>query len=99
MRGKTIPYEMKHIVGNIGKCITTTLPKQKRVEYGEGIVATLSQQLSWNHFIELLVIEDNLKREFYMQLSKNERWSISTLRERIGNMLYERTALSKSRKH
>jgi hypothetical protein len=32
------------------------------------IVATLSQQLSWSHFIEVIKIEDELKREFYLQL-------------------------------
>jgi len=30
-------------------------------------VATLSQQLTWSHFVELLPIEDGIKRDF-MQL-------------------------------
>ena len=29
------------------------------------IVATLSQQLSWSHFVELLPIKDRTEREFY----------------------------------
>ena len=28
-------------------------------------VATLSQQLTWSHFVELLPIQDELKRDFY----------------------------------
>src|SRR5574344_1559340 len=28
-------------------------------------VATLSQQLTWSHFVELLPIEDEIKRDFY----------------------------------
>lgn len=59
------------------------------------IVATLSQQLSWSHFIELIPMEDSLKIEFYLKMSVAQNWSVRTLRERIDSMLYERTALSK----
>jgi predicted nuclease of restriction endonuclease-like (RecB) superfamily len=59
------------------------------------IVATLSQDLSWSHFRELLPIDDNLKREFYAEMCRMEHWSVRVLRERIDSMLYERTALSK----
>lgn len=58
-------------------------------------VATLSQQLTWSHFIEILPIQDELKREFYAVMCKNENWSVRTLRERKKSMLYERTAISK----
>lgn len=58
-------------------------------------VATLSQQLTWSHFVELLPIEDELKRDFYAAMCKNENWSVRTLRERKKSMLYERTAISK----
>ena len=33
-------------------------------------IATLSQQLSWSHLIELAAIDDLTKREFYTQLGK-----------------------------
>ena len=58
-------------------------------------VATLSQQLTWSHFVEILPIKDELKREFYAAMCKNENWSVRTLRERKKSMLYERTAISK----
>lgn len=58
-------------------------------------IATLSQQLSWSHFKELIVLEDNLKIEFYTQMSIAQNWGVRTLRERIDSMLYERTVLSK----
>ncbi len=61
----------------------------------EKIVATLSQQLSWSHFVELVTIENNIAREFYIGLCIKEGWAIRTLRERINSMLYERTCLSK----
>ena len=58
-------------------------------------IATLSQQLSWSHFKELIVLEDTLKIEFYAQMTIAQNWGVRTLRERIDSMLYERTALSK----
>ncbi|MDO6564633.1 PDDEXK nuclease domain-containing protein [Amphritea sp. 1_MG-2023] len=59
------------------------------------IVQTLSAQLSWSHFIQLLALSDPLQREFYTQMAAQENWSTRVLRERIDSMLYERTALSK----
>ena len=59
------------------------------------IVSTLSRQLSWSHFRELLYLKENLKIEFYSEICRIERWSVRTLRDRIQSMLYERTAISK----
>lgn len=59
------------------------------------IVATLSQQLSWSHFRELLPLEKPLQREFYLEMCRIEGWSVRTLRGRVDSMLYERTALSR----
>ena len=59
------------------------------------IVSALSAQLGWSHFVELLPIEDRLKREFYAEMCRVERWSVRTLRHKIGHLLFERTAVSK----
>ena len=59
------------------------------------IVSTLSTQLSWSHFIELLPIKDPLARDFYAEMCRIERWDVRTLRLKIGGLLFERTALSK----
>ncbi len=59
------------------------------------IVNSLSSQLSWTHIRYLLPIKDELKRDFYIQMCKHERWSVRTLQDRISSMLYERTAISK----
>ena len=58
-------------------------------------VATLSQQLTWSHFVEILPIQDELKRDFYAAMCMQKNWSVRTLRERKKSMLYERTAISK----
>lgn len=61
----------------------------------EQILTTLSSKLSWSHFVELLKLDEPLKREFYLQLCADGRWSVRTLRGRIDSLLFERTALSK----
>jgi predicted nuclease of restriction endonuclease-like (RecB) superfamily len=58
-------------------------------------VATLSQELNWSHFVELISIKDDLKREFYLQICRMERWGVRTLRKKLDSQLYERTAISK----
>ncbi len=62
---------------------------------GLEIVSTLSAQLGWSHFVELLSIKDPLARDFYAEMCRIERWDVRTLRQKIGGMLFERTALSK----
>jgi predicted nuclease of restriction endonuclease-like (RecB) superfamily len=61
----------------------------------EQIMNALRSQLSWTHFRILIAIEEDFKREFYIEICKNERWSSRQLEERINSMLYERTAISK----
>jgi predicted nuclease of restriction endonuclease-like (RecB) superfamily len=59
------------------------------------IVSTLSTQLSWSHFIELLPIKEPLARDFYAEMCRIEHWDVRTLRQKVGSMLYQRTALAK----
>jgi predicted nuclease of restriction endonuclease-like (RecB) superfamily len=64
----------------------------------EAIVVTLSQQLSWSHFLALLPIKDPLARDFYAEMCRIEHWDVRTLRKKIGGMLFQRTALSRNTK-
>jgi len=59
------------------------------------IVHALRGQLSWTHFKQLIAIEEPIKRDFYAAMAAQERWSTRTLDERIGALLFERTAISK----
>jgi len=59
------------------------------------IVSTLSRQLSWSHFLEVIYQKDTLKRDFYAEMCRIERWSVRALRERMSSMLYERTAIAR----
>jgi len=60
------------------------------------IVYALRIELSWTHIRQLIFIDDELKRTFYIEMCKLEKWSSRTLQNRINSMLFERTAISKS---
>ncbi len=127
----TVNVTMTMLYWQIGKRINEEILRDKRAEYGEKVVFTLShqlskeygssfseknlrrmmqfaqvfpdkeivvsliRQLSWTHILALIPIEDTLKRSFYIEMCKHEKWSVRTFRERINSMLYERTAISK----
>jgi predicted nuclease of restriction endonuclease-like (RecB) superfamily len=61
----------------------------------EQILVSLIRHLSWTHFIALIPLKDQLQRDFYAEMCRMERWSVRTLRKKIGSMLFERTALSR----
>ena len=91
----TINAALTILYWKIGKRIHQEILSGDRADYGKQILATLSQQLSWSHFRELLPLEKPLQRDFYAEMCRVERWSVRTLRQNIGSMLYERTAISK----
>ena len=59
------------------------------------IIYTLCRQLSWSHIRMVIFMDDEFKRQFYIEMCKIEKWSVRTFREKINSMLYERTAISK----
>lgn len=96
---------------NIGRRVRQDILKDKRADYGEEIVATLSRQLEiefgrgfgkrnlfrmfrfaevfldfkivsalmtqlgWTHFLHIIPLDDPLKRDFYAEMCRIERWS------------------------
>jgi hypothetical protein len=77
----------QELVGEFGRGFDVTnltrMMKFAEAFPDEKIVASLSQQLSWSHFRELLPLEHPLQREFYAEMSRVEGWSVRTLRGRI----------------
>ena len=53
--------------------------------------------ISYSHFVELIRIEDPLKRLFYETECINGIWSVAELKRQMGSLLYERTGLSKNK--
>ncbi len=80
---------------NVGKRIKAEILGNERAQYGKEIVSALRRELSWTHFKEIIYIDDPLKRDFYAEMCRIERWSTRALHAKIQGMLYERTALSK----
>jgi predicted nuclease of restriction endonuclease-like (RecB) superfamily len=76
----------------------TRMVKFAEILSDKAIVVTLSQQLSWSHFLAILPLKNPLAREFYAEMCRIERWDVRTLRKKIGGMLFQRTALSKNTK-
>lgn len=61
------------------------------------IFATVSQKLSWSHYVELLKIEDPLERDFYLHECEQENWGVRELKRQMNSMLFHRLALSKDK--
>ena len=61
------------------------------------IFATVSQKLSWSHYVELLKIDDPLERSFYLKECEQENWGVRELRRQMQSMLFQRLALSKNK--
>ncbi len=55
---------------------------------------TLSAQLGWSHYLELLKVKDENIRNFYMQECISSKWDVRTLRRMIKSHLYERLLTS-----
>jgi predicted nuclease of restriction endonuclease-like (RecB) superfamily len=59
------------------------------------ILYALRRELSWTHLRTLMYVDDKLKREFYIEMVRLEKWSARQLQDRIRSMLFERTAISR----
>jgi predicted nuclease of restriction endonuclease-like (RecB) superfamily len=73
---------------------------RRMIQFGEvftdePIVVSLIRQLTWTHFMVLIPIKDQIRRDFYTEMCRIENWSVRTLENKIGSMLFERTAVAK----
>ena len=58
------------------------------------IVSAVRRQLSWTHLKTVAYEKDDLKRQFYLEMAANNKWSTRQLNDQIDKMLYERTVLA-----
>ena len=72
----------------------TRMMKVARLYSDKEMFATLSQTLTWSHFIELITIKDDTKRLFYQQMGIAEHWSVTQLRAKQDEMAYERSLIA-----
>lgn len=95
---KIVATVSQQLAERYGKGYTRTavsrMVKIARLYNDEKMVATLSQQLTWSHFIELAAISQPNKRLFYQQMSIVNSWSVRQLREQEDAMAYERSLIA-----
>ena len=51
---------------------------------------TMSDTLSWSHYIEIIWLNNNFEIEYYIMITANQNLSVRQLRERIKSKEYER---------
>ncbi len=86
--------QKKHGVG-FGLRVIHRCSQFERFFPDEKIILSLNAHLKWTHFVALLNIDNKLKREFYAEMCRIERWSTRELAKKIEDMLFERTAIAK----
>ena len=72
----------------------TRMMKVARLYNDREMFATLSQTLTWSHFLELITIKDDTKRLFYQQMGIAQHWSVTQLRDKQDEMAYERSLIA-----
>lgn len=79
------------LTGELGKGYTfTALTRMKNFYFLLEKLATVSQHLSYGHYVELVPYHDINKVKYYIKIVEEENLSIRKLRERIKSNEYER---------
>ena len=55
---------------------------------------TVSANLSWSHYLELIKIDEEPRRNFYLNECINSSWSVRELQRQRDSLLYERLIIS-----
>src|SRR5574344_746286 len=82
-------YSIK-LTNELGKGYSVTTLKYMRQFYLYKNSQPLVDQLTWSHYIILLAIKDNNKRNYYIKMCVENNWSKRELRNKIKQNEYER---------
>lgn len=97
--GKSRAEYGKYVLKNLSKRLTlefgkgfdyTNLSNMRKFYLAFPIVDTLSQQLSWSHYRLLSSQENSEKRDYYLQESIENNWTVRDLKRQINSLAYER---------
>ena len=81
----------KRLTIELGKGYTfTSLTRMRKLFLLLEKLATVSQQLSYGHYVELLPYDDINKVKYYIKITEEQNLSIRKLRDRIKSNEYER---------
>jgi predicted nuclease of restriction endonuclease-like (RecB) superfamily len=78
--------------GSGDAAIRESAPPQSGIAPGE-----LITRLSFTHFVELLAVDDPLKRSFYEAECIRGNWGVRELKRQIASLYFERSALSRDK--
>lgn len=85
----------KELTKYLGKGYSISNLKYMRVFYKTyPKLEELNEKLTWSHYLELMIIKDKNKRNFYEKECINENWSVRELRRQLDTSLFERLLLS-----
>lgn len=97
--GDALIYRLSHdLTALYGKGFSRSNVAQMRQFYlSFPKIQTVSGQLSWSHYTEILKAGDALSIGFYAKQCARERWSVRELKRQMKSCLFERLALSKDK--
>ncbi|MEI7430907.1 MAG: PDDEXK nuclease domain-containing protein [Betaproteobacteria bacterium] len=96
---QTVSAELPGLFPNAEKRQTLSADSAKTsLEAGQLPIDRLLSTLSFSHFVELLQIDDSLKRSFYELECVRGNWSLRELKRQIGSLYFERSGLSTDQK-
>ena len=84
----------KKLTNELGKGYSTRSLKLMRKFYLFQKGQTLSAQLTWSHYCELLSFNENKKIKYYLKIIEKDNLSVRQLREKIKSNEYERLSES-----
>ena len=88
---KLIKEYSEKLTRELGKGYTyTNLSRMRQFYLLSKKVATLSQQLTWSHYVEILKIDDLDKLKYYIYITSKLNLSVRELRKKIKSNEYER---------
>ena len=88
----------KKLTEEIGRGYGISNLKNMRQFYLLSKSQTLSDQLTWSHYVELLKFEDANKITYYIEISINQKLGVRELRSKIKNNEYERLPIETRQK-
>lgn len=96
-------YRCYPILSSVMAKFELTLPYPSSIRFqpldwqDDAYFARIFHELPWTHFLELIRIDEPLKRAFYEVEALKNRWSVRELKRQIDSLLYERVGLSRDK--
>ena len=79
----------KRLTGRLGRGFSrTNLYNMRQFYLDHETLQSVTGQLTWTHYCELMGVRDDLKRSFYEREAARSGWSVRELRRQMDSMLF-----------